>query len=77
MSCGYNYHATGIYRSRNGWLFGVCRGLADYFDLSVFWLRLGVAVLVLLTGFWPGAVLYLAAALLMKLEPRYSDWRLG
>jgi phage shock protein C len=29
----------GIYRSRNGAVFGVCRGLAEYFDFSVFWAR--------------------------------------
>ncbi|HQE75776.1 MAG TPA: PspC domain-containing protein, partial [Candidatus Hydrogenedentes bacterium] len=29
----------GLYRSRHGFLFGVCRGLAEYFDLSLFWLR--------------------------------------
>ena len=33
------YHRTGLYRSRDGMLAGVCRGIADYFDLSVFWLR--------------------------------------
>ena len=29
----------GLYRSRNGVLLGVCRGIADYFDFSVFWIR--------------------------------------
>jgi len=59
----------GLYRSRNGMLLGVCRGFADYFDISVFWLRAIVALGILCTGLWPGAALYLVAALLMKPEP--------
>ena len=27
------------YRSRSGMIFGVCRGLADYLDFPVFWMR--------------------------------------
>ena len=30
---------AGLYRSRNGAILGVCRGLAEYFDFSVFWAR--------------------------------------
>lgn len=58
-----------LFRSRRGIIFGVCRGLADYFNLSVFWMRLGAAVMFVLTGFWPVVIAYLAAALLMKPEP--------
>ncbi|MCJ7776670.1 MAG: PspC domain-containing protein, partial [Desulfobulbaceae bacterium] len=29
----------GLYRSRNGIILGVCRGVAEYFDFSVFWAR--------------------------------------
>ena len=59
----------GLYRSRNGVIFGVCRGLAEYFDLSVFWSRVIVVITFIITGFWPVVVLYLLAALLMKPEP--------
>ncbi len=60
---------SGIYRSRNGVIFGVCRGLAEYFDFSVFWAR-GIAVIFLfVTGFWPAIGLYLIASLLMKPAP--------
>ncbi len=58
-----------LYRSRNGVILGVCRGLSDYFNFNVFWLR-AIAVLVLfLSGLWPVVGLYLAATLLMKPEP--------
>ena len=55
-------------------LFGVCKGLAEYFDLSLFWLRVIVLVLFVSTGFIPAGLIYILAALLMKLEPRYSAY---
>ena len=56
----------GLYRSRNGVILGVCRGLADYFDFSVFWIRAIAVALFIFTGFWPVVGIYLLAALLMK-----------
>jgi phage shock protein C len=62
----------GLYRSRDGILLGVCRGIAEYFDFSVFWTRVIVLVLLFFTGFWPIMALYFVAALLMKPEPVVS-----
>jgi phage shock protein C len=59
----------GLYRSRQGVVFGVCRGLAEYFDFSVFWARAIALILLFVTGLWPVAGLYILAALLMKPEP--------
>jgi phage shock protein C len=59
----------GLYRSRNGMILGVCRGVAEYFDLSVFWVRLITLIFFFFTGFWPTAVLYFIAAFLLKPEP--------
>ncbi len=59
----------GLYRSRNGIILGVCKGIAEYFDFSVFWARTIVFILFLFSGFWPIAALYFIAALLMKPEP--------
>ena len=59
----------GLYRSRQGVIFGVCRGLAEYFDFSVFWARAIALILLFVTGLWPVAGLYILAALLMKPEP--------
>jgi len=59
----------GLYRSRNGILLGVCRGIGEYFDFSVFWTRAIVVALFFFSGFWPVMVLYFVAALLMKPEP--------
>ncbi len=59
----------GLYRSRDGIILGVCRGVADYFDFSAFWIRAILIVAFILTGFWPVIGIYLLAALLMKSEP--------
>ncbi|MFO7459941.1 MAG: envelope stress response membrane protein PspC [Desulfatiglandales bacterium] len=58
-----------IYRSRQGMIMGVCKGVADHFDLSVFWTRTITLILLFVTGFWPMGAVYFAAALLMKPEP--------
>jgi phage shock protein C len=62
----------GIYRSRHGVLLGVCRGIADYFDIKVLWIRTIMVIIFLLSGFWPVIGIYLVAALLMKPEPPQS-----
>jgi len=60
---------TGLYRSRTGLIMGVCKGVAQYFDFSVFWMRAITVVLLLFSGLWPMLVVYIVAALLMKPEP--------
>ena len=62
----------GFYRSRHGVILGVCRGVADYFDIRVFWVRTIIVISLLLSGFWPVLGIYLVAALLMKPEPAQS-----
>jgi len=59
----------GMYRSRGGVLLGVCQGIASYFDMSVFWVRMAWIVAFLLTGLWPVAGIYVILALLLKPEP--------
>jgi len=64
-----HFSRQGIYRSRNGVVLGVCRGLANHYDLSVFWIRVVLIIAFLLTGLWPVIGVYIIAALLMKPEP--------
>ena len=59
----------GLYRSRSGLILGVCQGLANYFDFSVFWTRAIAVGFLIFTGIWPVVGLYLLGALLMKPEP--------
>jgi phage shock protein C len=58
-----------LYRSRHGVLTGVCRGLAESFGLSVFWLRAAVLLALLVTGAWPVLGLYVIASLVMPPAP--------
>jgi len=60
---------AGLYRARDGAILGVCKGLANYFDLKVFWIRIIAIVAFVFTGFWPAGVLYLILALIMKPAP--------
>ena len=59
---------AGLYRSRNGVIFGVCRGLADHLNLSVSWVRVIAVILMFVSAGWAIA-LYLLAGLMMKPEP--------
>ncbi len=58
-----------LYRSRDGIILGVCKGIAEHFDFSIFWDRVITILLLFFSGFWPIVVLYFIAALLMKPEP--------
>ena len=59
-----------LYRSRRGMILGVCRGLADYFDVSVLGIRITAVILFIFTGFWPIGAIYLLAAFIMKPQSR-------
>ena len=73
----------GFYRDReNGWVFGVCAGIADRFNFRLAAVR-AIAVVSLLLFFWFTAALYLAATLLIREKPlvyagnrnEYDFWR--
>ncbi len=65
-------YPRGLYRSRNGILLGVFTGIAEYLDLSVFWVRVIALITFFITGFFPIAVIYIIAALIMKKKPYIS-----
>lgn len=58
-----------LYRSRNGMILGVCKGIADLYELPVFWLRIGVLFLMFFTGIWPVVLGYFVLAFCCKPEP--------
>ena len=73
----------GFYRDReNGWVFGVCAGLADRYNFNVGVVRV-IAVISLLLFFWLTAAVYLGATLLIRDKPlvysgsrsEYDFWR--
>lgn len=63
------YAPRGVYRSRDGMVAGVCAGVAEHFDFSVFWTRVLCVIFMLSTGLFPFVFLYGLAALLMKKGP--------
>jgi len=61
-----------LYRSPRGKIFGVCTGLAEWRDLPADPVRLIVFLVVLATGIFPGALIYLLAALIIPMNPEGS-----
>lgn len=59
----------GFYRDReNGWMFGVCAGIADRFNFKVCTVRV-IALISLLFTFWLTVALYLGAVVLIREKP--------
>ncbi len=69
MRKGERIFDGGLYRSRQGVILGVCRGISEYFDFSLMWTRILAVIFLLVSGFWPAMGLYFIAALLMKPAP--------
>lgn len=63
---------TGLTRSRdNKWIFGVCGGVAEKFDVDPRWVRLGVVAVAILPaglGVFPMVLVYIALAILLPAE---------
>jgi len=67
----------GLYRDReNGWVFGVCAGLAEFGNFRTGTVRL-IAVICLLLIFWPTVLVYLAATMLFREKPLIYSGRRG
>ncbi|MDX1507186.1 MAG: PspC domain-containing protein [Woeseiaceae bacterium] len=73
----------GFYRDReNGWIFGVCAGIADRFNLNLVTVRV-IAIICLLLFFWVTVAVYLGATILIREKPliysgrdsEYDFWR--
>jgi len=58
-----------MYRDReNGWIFGVCAGLAEFANFRVGMVRI-ITVICLLLFFWPTILLYVGATMLIREKP--------
>jgi len=56
----------GYYRDReNGWIFGVCAGLAEFANFRVGTVRI-ITLICLVLFFWPTVFIYAAIAVLVK-----------
>jgi phage shock protein PspC (stress-responsive transcriptional regulator) len=63
------YESRRLYRSGNGIIWGVCQGFSDWSGISVGIVRTICVVSFILSGFFPVAFLYAAAALILPVEP--------
>lgn len=61
-----------LYRSRDRIVFGICQGLADHFDVSAVWIRLGLVAVSLFSGIFPFPIFYAIAAFIIKEEPEQA-----
>ena len=60
-------------KSRDKIVAGVFGGFADYFGLDKAWVRILGAALIIFTGFFPGVLLYIVAAIVMPDAPTRSN----
>ena len=70
-----NTPRTTLYRDKqNGKIFGVCAGIADYTGVNVFWIRLGLVLLTMMT-FPLAPMAYWVAGFWLKKKPLeyYAD----
>lgn len=59
----------GMYRDReNGWIFGVCSGLADFGNFRTGTVRL-ITMICLILFFWPTILIYVGATMLFREKP--------
>lgn len=79
MNKRFSTQPRSLYRSRGGWIFGVCQGIADYSEIGVTWVRLAVLISTFLSGFWPMVIIYIVAAIFLRPAPTVAlespeDW---
>lgn len=64
--------------SKHARIFGVCSGIAQWADLDIKTFQVFAFLIVLFTGFFPGAIIYIILALIIPSEnsssPYYSEY---
>jgi phage shock protein PspC (stress-responsive transcriptional regulator) len=59
-----------LYRSpKEALVFGIAAGLAHYFQVDVVFVRLILVAVAFLTGWWPTFLVYVAAVILVPIDP--------
>ncbi|MDR3204766.1 MAG: PspC domain-containing protein [Deltaproteobacteria bacterium] len=61
---------TGPYKSKNGLILGVLAGIAEFYRVSPFFLRVAVVACSFFLFFLPTIILYLVAYFVMPAEPK-------
>ncbi|MDA3851888.1 MAG: PspC domain-containing protein [Spirochaetaceae bacterium] len=63
-----------LYRSRNGKILGVCKGIAQWLGWPVAAVRLILIVTSLVTAVIPTILIYLLASIILSPEPHGEAW---
>lgn len=58
-----------LYLSKEKKIFGVCGGIAEYYEIDPALVRVGWIVLTLVTGVVPGIIAYILAAIVVPPAP--------
>jgi phage shock protein C len=67
--------AQKLYREEDGaMVVGVMAGLANYFKLDPTLFRVMAILFLVLTGFFPGLLIYLGAWLVMPTRPKHANY---
>ncbi len=61
-----------LYRSKHGEIFGVCKGIAQWKDLPVSYVRLAFIIIATCTAFVPCLIIYSILAFILPVNP-YED----
>lgn len=70
------YGRKRLYRSRRGKIFGVCKGIAQWRDLPVQYIRLAFILAAVFTAFFAVGAVYILIALFLPVEPEaYGEER--
>lgn len=61
-------------RSRDGIIWGVCKGLADWLEIPAGFVRVLFLILLMATGFFPLGLAYILAAIFIPMEDEPDEW---
>lgn len=62
-----------LYRdTQDAWIGGVGSGLAEYFGVDKTAIRVGIALLVVFTGLFPGVVAYVVMWIIIPAKPLFA-----
>jgi phage shock protein C len=73
IMAGYYSSGRRLYRSREGEILGICRGIAEWRDLPVSVVRWTFVLIALFTAVMPVILVYFILGLILPLEPEYRE----
>ena len=67
---------NGWYRSESGIFLGLCKGLAEWRDIPVFWVRFALIAISVFTATFPIAIIaYIVMGFIIPRAPKSAEWK--